>query len=802
MYRPIVAALILAAVGAAGVTKSGPDEVRPNGRAAAPIEKYVPTGEELREGYQRATQRGPGRSRVYKDQVTPHWFANNTRFWYRNELPGGRSEYILVEAEAGTRQAAFDHARLAAALSKASGTPYTAEKLPFDTIDFGDDSKAVHFKVGDAAWKCDLTSYECVKSDQMPKNDEPVAPDALTAGDFPINGEEAPPEEGGLSPRWQNASRPQPRPTGDRPERSPDGAWTAFVKDSNVWLRDRDGKELQLSKDGSPTNSYGYLAWAPDSKNLVAWRSEPGDNKEVYLIQSSPPGGGRAKLETRSYALPGDRFAAHELNLFEVATQKQVKPEVDRIDLGRPRVRWMKDNYTFTFEKYDRGHQRFRLIAVDSQTAHARSLIDEKTQTFLWSAHTESVDRSVTSLTWLKKSDELIYPSERNGWRHLYLVDANDGRIKNPITRGELVVRGIERIDEEKRQLWFRASGVRPDQDPYFIHYCRVNFDGSELVVLTEGNGTHNIMFSPDQKYYIDTYSRIDWAPANELRAADDGKLVCKLEEADISELKATGWEPPEAFVAKGRDGTTDICGIICRPSKFDANKKYPVIEDIYAGPQSSFVPKSFRAARMYANLTELGFIVAKIDGMGTAHRSKTFHDVCWKNLADAGLPDRILWHQAAAKKYPYYDISRVGIYGVSAGGQNALGALLFHPEFYKVGVASCGCHDNRMDKASWNEQWMGFPVGPQYAACSNVDNAHRLRGKLLLLVGEMDHNVPPESTLRVVDALIRAGKDFDFVMVPNADHGLGGAYGMRRLQDFFVRHLHGVEPPNRNSTL
>jgi dipeptidyl aminopeptidase/acylaminoacyl peptidase len=279
-----------------------------------------------------------------------------------------------------------------------------------------------------------------------------------------------------------------------------------------------------------------------------------------------------------------------------------------------------------------------------------------------------------------------------------------------------------------------------------------------------------------------------------------DGKLVCKLDEADISELKANGWEPPEVFVTTGRDSKTDIWGIICRPRKLDPNKKYAVVESIYAGPQGSFVPKTFSAARRFASLTELGFIVVQIDGMGTANRSKAFHDVCWHNLKDAGFPDRILWHQAAAKKYPYYDVSRVGIYGTSAGGQNSTAAVLFHGDFYKAAVSACGCHDNRMDKASWNEQWMGYPVGPQYAECSNITNASKLKGKLLLIVGELDDNVPPESTLRLVDALIKAGKDFDFLVMPGLKHTNGGAYGTRRLQDFFVRHLIGVEPPDRNA--
>jgi len=363
------------------------------------------------------------------------------------------------------------------------------------------------------------------------------------------------------------------------------------------------------------------------------------------------------------------------------------------------------------------------------------------------------------------------------------------------------VVRGIERVDEEKRQIWFRACGKNPKQDPYFIHYYRVNFDGSDLVALTEGNGTHTAQFSPDSKYLIDTWSRVDAAPVHELRRCSDGKFVCELEKADASELTAKGWQRPEVFVAKGRDGTTDIWGIICRPPNFDSAKRYPVIEHVYAGPHDSFVPKAFSPNRTFRALTELGFIVVQMDGMGTANRSKAFHDVCWHNLKDAGFSDRILWHQAAAKKYPYYDVSRVGIYGTSAGGQSSTGALLFHGDFYKAAVSACGCHDNRMDKASWNEQWMGYPVGPHYAECSNIDNARRLQGKLLLIVGELDTNVPPESTFRLVDALVRAGKDFDLLVVPGMGHSDGGVYGRRRLLDFFVRHLHGVEPPERNVT-
>jgi dipeptidyl aminopeptidase/acylaminoacyl peptidase len=368
--------------------------------------------------------------------------------------------------------------------------------------------------------------------------------------------------------------------------------------------------------------------------------------------------------------LPGDQFPAYELNLFDVATKKPIRPPVDRIDFGGPRLHWDKDGRHFSYEKIDRGHQRYRVIRVDSQTGQASNLIDERSTTFIWTAHRESV--GLSTVHWLDESSELLHASERDGWRHLYLIDGKTGGIKNPVTKGEYVVRGIDHIDEAKRQVWFRASGKNPGQDPYFLHHYRVNFDGTGLVALTEGHGSHSVQFSPDRRFLIDTFSRVDMAPIHELRRADDGKLVCALEHAEITALNAAGWQPPEVFVAKGRDRKTDIWGIICRPKDFDPHKKYPVIESIYAGPQGSFVPKTFSAARRFASLTDLGFIVVQIDGMGTANRSKAFHDVCWHNLKDAGFPDRILWHQAVARKYPAYDLTRMGITGVSAGGQNA----------------------------------------------------------------------------------------------------------------------------------
>jgi dipeptidyl aminopeptidase/acylaminoacyl peptidase len=768
---------------------------------------------DVRKAYERA--RGLAaqvRGKVFKATITPHWFDNNTRFWYRNELKGGTREFVLVDAAKGTRAPAFDHQKLAGALGKAAGKEYAADRLPFDRIEFADGAKTVRFRVAGVTWQCDLSSYECKQSgkemqEETPSGEEgPSSPEAGEAAPWDSEYDQAPPGEPAQQKKKGKFKgggfRP---PQAKREATSPDGKWTAFVKDNNVYLRDKENQETPLTTTGTAANPFASLTWAPDSRSLVLFRTEPGDSKQVYMIETSPKGQLAARLHTRPYPRPGDKLPRHELYVAVVEAKKPVKVEVERIDYGGvPRLRWGKDGKTFTFEKVDRGHQRFRVIEVDARTGKTRNLIDEKSDTFIWTAHPPRFDEIPGIWThYVDETGEILLASERDGWKHLYLIDAKAGKVKNQITRGPWAVRGVDRVDVKARQIWFRGNGRNPGQDPYLVHYYRVNFDGTGLVALTEGNGDHyrkgGLAFSPDRNYFIDTYSRVDLPPVHELRRVSDGGLVCKLEQADISALEATGWRAPEVFVAKGRDGKTDIWGIVYRPQRYDAAKKYPVIEFIYAGPHGSFTPKSFAAYRRMMALAELGFIVVQCDGMGTAHRSRACHDVCWKNIADAGFPDRILWIKALAKKYRYVDVTRVGIYGTSAGGQSSTGALLFHPEFYKVAVSSCGCHDNRLDKYTWNEQWMGL-MGPHYEKQSNATNAHKLRGKLLLIVGELDTNVPFESTMRVVDALIRARKDFDLIVVPGMGHSDGGAYGERRRWDYFVRHLHGVEPPDRNA--
>ena len=453
---------------------------------------------------------------------------------------------------------------------------------------------------------------------------------------------------------------------------------------------------------------------------------------------------------------------------------------------------WRDDSRAFTFEYNKRGHQVYGVMQMDANNGTSSFLIQEQNKTFIdYSGKKYRED--------LADGKEIVWASERDGWNHLYLYDGITGKVKNQITKGNWVVRKVVHVDAEKRTVIFEGSGVNAAEDPYLVHYYAIGLDGKGLKLLTEENANHQAFFNKDYSQFVDTYSRVDQPPISVLRDKN-GRLIMELEKTNSSLLEAAGWRAPEVFKARGRDGATDIWGIIIRPTNFDPAKSYPVIEYIYAGPHSSFVPKSFYSnpSGMY-ELAELGFIVVQIDGMGTSNRSKAFHDVCWKNLKDAGFPDRIAWMQAASKQYKYMDIGRVGIYGTSAGGQSSTGALLFHPEFYKVGVSSCGCHDNRMDKIWWNEQWMGWPVGPEYAASSNIENAAKLEGNLLLIVGELDDNVDPSSTFQLVDALIKARKNHDFIMVPGMGHSSGGDYGERKRRDYFVKHLLGVDPPAWN---
>ena len=573
---------------------------------------------------------------------------------------------------------------------------------------------------------------------------------------------------------------------------SPDGKFEAYIKDFNIYVKNKqENKEYALSFGGTSQNYIRSIQWAPNSKYIAALQVYAAAERQIPLIKSAPDEQRQPTIHWRNYAKPGDALDIKLPVLYDVENMKQIPLNTDsyRNQFDLYLTGWRNDSREFTFEYNQRGHQNFKVCAVTPEDAKVRNVIDENSDTFIQYYSNYRFD--------VNDGKQIIWSSQRNGWRHLYMIDGVTGKVVNQITKGDWVVRGVEYVDEANKEIIFKASGINPNEDPYNVHYYRIKFNGKDLVELTPGDANHQATFNSDYTTLVDQYSRPDLPYASVVRDAKSGKEIMKLENSDISDLKSIGWTMPEVFTAKGRDGKTDIWGTIYRPMNFDPNKKYPIIEYIYAGPHDSHVLKDFYPINNNTSaLCELGFIVVSIDGMGTANRSKAFHDVCWKNLKDGGFPDRIEWIKSAAKKYPYMDTERVGIYGFSAGGQNAMSALVWHNDFYKVAVSLCGCHDNRMDKIWWNEQWMGYPIDQSYSESSNVDNAWRMKGKLLLINGEFDENVDPTSTLQVVDALMKANKNFEQLYLPSRGHSLGGKFERRKIADFMVKNLLGQDAP------
>ena len=695
-----------------------------------------------RADYERADTILKCSDRVYSPAIHPEWIDSSHYFWYKNHEKEG-DFYYLVNAESGKKQRAADKKGLAAFFSKKQ------KKLAESLL-----------------------------------KEEEKRPD-----------------------RWRR------REEAPVPVVSPDKKWEAYVKDNNLYLspvrdekeKDKPKEEIALTMDGTANLRYdGWsIIWSPDSRKLATVKVRDVQERRIPLIESSPssqkqpilqqepPTKSQPILQWRNYAKPGDVLPVYLPVLFDVEARKQmalnVTPYENQFYLNL--TGWREDSRAFTFEFNQRGHQRYVIGEVSAADGSIRHLVDEQTKTFIYYYNNYRYD--------LDDGKELLWISERDGWRHLYLIDGTNGQVKQQVTKGEWVVRQVDYVDETNRVVYFTASGFNKGEDPYNLHYCRINLDGTGFTDMTPENGNHRVTFSADRSYFTDVYSRPDLPPVSQLKRTSDASVVAGLQRCDVSALQAESWQMPEVFCAKGRDGQTDIWGNIYRPMHFDASKSYPVVEFIYAGPHDSHVDKDFKPAHhLVSKLVELGFIVVSIDGMGTSNRSKAFHDVCWKNLKDAGFPDRIAWMKAAGAKYKYMDLNRVGIYGWSAGGQNAMAALLFHNDFYKVAVALCGCHDNRMDKIWWNEQWMGYPIDASYSTSSNVDNAYRLKGKLLLINGELDDNVDPASTLQVVSALMKANKNFEQLYLPGKTHSLGGPFEMHKMHDFFVKNLLGQEPP------
>ncbi len=605
----------------------------------------------------------------------------------------------------------------------------------------------------------------------------------------------------------ENPERPRPNQWGGRQRHwmevpdekdgmrlSPDGKTRIFCRDNNLWTTQGDVTK-PLTTNGDST--YYYSAWgsfSADGRYFATVRIKPAPKHYVYYVESSPANQLQPLLHKQEYAKPGDSLNYRVPVVVEVATGRVVEPSTELFSrqyyVSAPR--WDADDKHLTFEYNERGHKTFRVLELSAETGQVRTLIEEKNDKYVNYNRQQRID--------FEDGRHILWTSERDGRNHIYLYDRQKGRLVRQVTKGEYYLRGIQHVDEKQGVVYFSACGMNKDEDPYLIHYYKIGLDGKHLTCLTPEPGNHSVTYSSDMAYLIDTYSTVTTPPVTVLRSGKDGSVLRTLETADISRLEATGWKAPEVFVAKGRDGKTDMWGLIQRPSNFDPTKKYPIIEYIYSGPGDQYVPKTFTPWLYYLqNLAELGFIVVQVDGMTTSFRTRAFEEVCYKNLKDAGLPDRIAWIKAAAEKYPYMDIDRVGIYGCSAGGQNAMAAVLWHGDFYKAAYAACGCHDNRMDKIWWNEQWMSYPIDSSYVECSNVENAWRLERPLMLVVGEKDDNVDPASTMQVVNALEKAGKDFELVVITGAQHTMGESYGDHKRYDFFVRHLQGAVPPKWN---
>ena len=702
------------------------------------------------------------KDKVFYSGVMPQWLDNTDCFWYVRNTPQGKT-YLLVNARKKTSTALFDHMKLAEKLSKAGNKTIEVEKLTLAELKVASTLDTLRFVNGGTKWI------------YLPKKDS-----IINGGKYVAQ----------KPPYWGNYDYERE----GEPVVSPDKKHSAVLHNSNLFVKDlATGIEKALSTDGTKDDYYSTnISWSPDSKKVAVMKIHAVEIRKITFIESSPTDQLQPKIQTRDYAKPGDALPQKTPVVFDITTAKAAVPSNVLFD-KQFEVRgfnWSADSKTVFFEYNQRGHQLYRVLSMSAETAEVRTIIEETSNTFV--NYTRYFRRD------MPKTGEIIWSSERDNWNHLYLYDAQTGKVKKQITKGAWYVREVVDVDESKREITFTANGMVPNEDPYLVRYYRIRFDGTGLTCLTPEEGMHQAWFSENKKYLVDVYSLVNKAPTAVLRNATNGKVVMPLEKADITGLLKTGWVAPEPFVAKGRDGKTDIWGVIVRPSNFDPKKKYPIIEYIYAGPGSQYTPKSFFAYNWsMSGLAELGFIVIQLDGMGTSFRSKAFEEVCFQNLRDAGFPDRIAWTKAAAAKYPYMDTTRIGIFGASAGGQEAMSAVLFHPEHYKAAYSSCGCHDNRMDKIWWNEQWMGYPIGKQYEENSNVVNAHLLTRPLMLVVGEVDDNVDPATSMQVCNALIKANKDFEFIVLPGVAHTMGGDYGEHKRYDFFVKNLIGITPPS-----
>lgn len=703
---------------------------------------------------------------------------------YRHSLSDG-TEFMIADPGVGTKERAFDHEKIAEALSTIRNEDISPLGLPFNNFSYEDQKSAIGFSVNGTAYRCMLSAGTC---EELTKD--------------------------GPQRNWNESV-------------SPDGKKAVFIRDYNLYMRNLETNRVtQLTYDGQQdfgyaTNNAGWtkrdspvLLWSPDSKRISTFQQDARGVGEMYLASTKV---GHPELQEWKYPLPGDSLI---FRLHRVVINLEPTPNVVRLrkdaDPQRSTItdhvagrggnfldnEWSNDSNTLAFVSVSRNHQDVHLQTADPNTGQVRSVLKEETDTFF--------ESGVDGISWrlLKNSNEVIWFSQRSDWGHLYLYDLQSGELKNQITSGDWTVLEILRVDEPDRTIYFTGSG-REDGDPYFKYLYRVNFDGSGLTLLTPDEANHEITLSESGAYFVDTYSTPTTPPISTIRNMSGEELLV-LAEADISKLKEAGWVAPTPFTVKARDGETDLYGLMYKPSNFNSSASYPVLNYLYPGPQSGSVgSRSFRASRSDKQaMAELGFIVVEVDAMGTPGRSKSFHEFYYGNMGDNGIPDQIAMIKQLGERHNWMDISRVGIYGHSGGGFASTRALLAYPDFYDVAVSGAGNHDNRNYADPWGEKWQGLlEVAPSEeettGQATNYDNqanqllAENLKGKLLLTHGTLDSNVPPYNTLLMVNALIEANKDFDLIMFPNRGHGYYGEdYMMRKRWDYFVKHLKGVEPP------
>jgi len=717
-------------------------------------------------------------------RVSPNWLPGD-KFWYRVLTPQG-SEFILVDPVKKTREQAFDQQKLAAAISTATGKTYEANKLPFRTLSFSDDLKSISFGADGKSWKCDLQTYQCT-------------PDNAMVG--------------------QGTAHSRRRGGGDEVA-SPDGSQVAYIKDYNLWVRNiKTSKETQLTTDG--VKDFGYatdnagwkssdgpiVRWSPNSKKIATFKQDQRNVGDMYLVSTNV---GHPTLKSWKYPLPGDKeIATIQRVIINVDEPKviniQVAPDPHRATLSDDiassgtfdDVDWTADASKLAFVSTSRDHKQEKFRIADAATGAVKEVFEETVATQYESG------QGAINWRYLAKTNEIIWFSERDNWGHLYLYDALTGKVKNQITKGDWAVTELLKVDEKNRLIYFLADGREPG-NPYFTQLYKVGFNGKGLTLLSPGEGTHQIALSPGENYFIDSYSKADVPPVTVLRDLN-GKLVSTLEKTDISRLLASGWKAPIPVTLKAHDGQTDIYGLMYVPTQLDPNKKYPIINNIYPGPQGGSVGSwAFASAHGDCQaLAELGFVVVQIEGTSNPLRSKSYHDMNYGHMSENTLPDQITAMQQLAQKYPYIDINKAGIWGHSGGGFATAAAMFRFPEFFKVGISESGNHDNRNYEDDWGERYIGL-LTPQadgvsnYEAQANQNYAKNLKGKLMLAHGLMDDNVPPYNNLLVIEALEKANKDYDLVVFPNNAHGYGqnSYYMMRRRWDYFVKNLAGAGTP------